>query len=113
MSVGAFDGIEFAGVEFLVEIGDAILGDAKESFVDTLKQAVFSKLPTSLTSPLTTNIDPSNLAVSRQGDWGHIALFSDYFQNPVIGRLGHPFSGLSHLVFGWVGSTHSNTDIPE
>jgi len=113
MSVGVFDGIEFAGVEFLVEIGDSIVCDTKETLVDASKQAVFGKLPTSLSSPFTTDIDPSNLTVSRQSDWGHITLFSDHFQNPVIGGLGHPFGGLSHLVFGWVGSTHSNTDIPE
>jgi len=104
MSVGVFDGIEFAGVEFLVEIGSALFGDSIESAMDLFEQSVFGQFTTSATGVLS---DWPTLGFdSRRRE---IPILSDEFEDSII-RGNHPVRLFSHGIGISRCRTHRITD---
>ena len=95
-------GRKFRSVEFLVEVGETVVGHAIQTAADLAEQAVLGQLAAANTGVLggrTTEF------VNRLR--GEIPMLTDEFQNSIVGR-DHPLSALAHI-FRLCDHSHTST----
>ena len=100
----AVDDVELGGVELLVEIGTAVVGDVVEAPRDAHQKPVFGKLRTAV--PSVTGRGATQIPY-RSGC--EVPVFADKFKNGVV-RRDHPVRLFTHVVRGIGCYFHMATD---
>ena len=99
------DFVKLGRVEFLVEVGTAVVGEAVEAAVDLFEQPVSSELLGAATGMVRRRTSESLDRTGRQ-----VPLLADQLQDPIVGR-NHPLGGLSHVVRSCGNCAHILPDV--
>ena len=104
MSAQIVDGIEFAGIEFLVQEGTAIVREAIETSPQTFDEAVFREFR----QPVARVVSGGNVERLVECMGCEIPLISHRLHDALVDRA-HPLRALSNHIFCSCGSAHIGT----